>query len=58
MATQESCSFLTCLITPTGGWSRPSADGTELFNIAKVPITRYRYRSIKIPNPWLTSNHA
>ena len=37
--------------TPVGG-SRPSADGLELFNLAKVPITRYRYRGNTIPNPW------
>lgn len=42
----------------TGRWHRPSADGIELFNIASVPITRYRYRGIKIPNPWITLNHA
>jgi RNA-directed DNA polymerase len=42
----------------TGRWRRPSADGIELFNIAKVPITRYRYRGNKIPNPWIVANHA
>ncbi len=42
----------------TGRWRRPSADGIELFNIAKVPITRYRYRGNKIPNPWIMGNHA
>lgn len=35
----------------TGKWRRPTADGIELFNLAKVPITRYRYRGVKIPNP-------
>lgn len=40
-----------------GRWRRPSADGIELFNIASVPVTRYRYRGNKIPNPW-TLNHA
>ncbi|MCU1681911.1 MAG: hypothetical protein JWQ81_2650 [Amycolatopsis sp.] len=40
------------------GWRRPSADGIELFNIASVPIARYRYRGIKIPNPWLVTNPA
>ena len=35
-----------------GRWRRPSADGIELFNIAKVPVTRYRYRGSKIPSPW------
>jgi hypothetical protein len=28
------------------------ADGIELFNIASVPVTPYRYRGSKIPNPW------
>jgi RNA-directed DNA polymerase len=26
-----------------GRWRRPAADGIELFNLASVPITRYRY---------------
>ena len=42
---------------PHGRWTRPTADGIELFNLAKVPITRYRYRGTKIPNPWV-ANHA
>jgi RNA-directed DNA polymerase len=46
------------LIGPNGRWRRPSADGIELFNIATVPVTRYRYRGSKIPNPWVTINHA
>jgi RNA-directed DNA polymerase len=33
------------------GW-RPTQDGIELFNPATVPVTRYRYRGNKIPNPW------
>jgi RNA-directed DNA polymerase len=41
-----------------GRWRRPSADGIELFNIAKVPVTRYRYRGRKIPSPWARHNHA
>jgi RNA-directed DNA polymerase len=41
-----------------GVWVRPSADGIELFNIAAVPITRYRYRGNTIPNPWTLANHA
>ena len=41
----------------TAGETRPTADGIELFNLAKVPITRYRYRGTKIPNPWV-ANHA
>jgi RNA-directed DNA polymerase len=40
------------LTGPHGRWRRPSADGIELFNIAKVPVTRYRYRGSKIPSPW------
>jgi RNA-directed DNA polymerase len=46
------------LIGPNGRWKRPSADGIELFNIASVPVTRYRYRGSKIPNPWTLTNHA
>ena len=36
----------------TGRWHQPAADGIELFNMAKVPVTRYRYRGQKIPSPW------
>lgn len=43
---------------PNGRWTRPAADGIELFNLAKVPITRYRYRGTKIPSRWLLANHA
>jgi RNA-directed DNA polymerase len=43
---------------PTGQWARPSADGIELFNLASVRITRYRYRGNTIPNPWNLANHA
>jgi RNA-directed DNA polymerase len=46
------------LATPTGRWRRPSADEIELFNIAAVPVTRYRYRGNTIPNPWTQPNHA
>ncbi|WP_101376767.1 group II intron reverse transcriptase/maturase [Saccharopolyspora spinosa] len=46
------------LTGPNGRWRRPAADGIELFNIASVPVTRYRYRGIKIPNPWITPDHA
>jgi len=42
----------------TGRWRRPSADGIELFNIAPVPVTRYRYRGSKIPSPWTVPSHA
>jgi RNA-directed DNA polymerase len=33
-------------------------DGVGLFNTASVPVTRYRYRGVKIPNPWILPNHA
>jgi RNA-directed DNA polymerase len=46
------------LIGRNGRWTRPTVDGIELFNIASVPVTRYRYRGSKIPNPWMTPNHA
>jgi len=46
------------LIGPGGRWRRPAVDGIELFNIASVRVTRYRYRGVKIPNPWLQLNHA
>lgn len=26
--------------------------GVELFNVARVPVTRYRFRGAKIPTPW------
>ncbi|MFJ9370997.1 group II intron maturase-specific domain-containing protein [Nocardia sp. NPDC101769] len=42
----------------TGRWHRPSADGIELFNLAKVSITRYRYRGNTISTPWTLSGHA
>jgi hypothetical protein len=35
------------LTGPHGRWRRPTADGVELFNIAKVPVTRYRYGGSK-----------
>ena len=46
------------LVGPTGRWARPTADGIELFNIASVTVTRYRYRGSKIPNPYTRLNHA
>ncbi|MBA3489529.1 MAG: group II intron reverse transcriptase/maturase [Longispora sp.] len=39
------------LRTPTG-WKPITFDGIELFNLATVPVTRYRYRGNKIPSPW------
>jgi RNA-directed DNA polymerase len=37
--------------TPTGRWRPIEADGIELFNLASVPVTRYRYRGNTIPQP-------
>jgi Group II intron, maturase-specific domain len=37
---------------PTGAWKPITADGIEMFNIAAVPVRRYRYRGNTIPNPW------
>lgn len=41
------------LVSPTGAWRPITADGIELFNMSKVPVTRYRYRGNTIPNPWV-----
>ncbi|MGW4968026.1 hypothetical protein ACWEPL_63395 [Nonomuraea sp. NPDC004186] len=38
------------LRTPRG-WRPIAFDGVELFKIASVPVTRYRYRGTKIPSP-------
>lgn len=46
------------LTTPTGQWQRPAADGIELFDMATVAVTRYRWRGSRIPNPWATSGNA
>ena len=46
------------LTTPDGRWRPITADGIELFNIASVPVTRYRYRGIKIPNTYVRLYHA
>ena len=43
---------------PSGAWKPITADGIEMFNIAAVPVTRYRYRGNTIPNPWGLPNHA
>jgi RNA-directed DNA polymerase len=37
------------------GWRPIVVDGVELFNIASVAITRYRWRGTKIPPPWPTA---
>ena len=34
------------------GWRQIALDGVELFNIAAVPVTRYRWRGLSIPTPW------
>ncbi|MFD7499018.1 group II intron reverse transcriptase/maturase [Streptomyces sp. NPDC059832] len=39
------------LHTPQG-WEAIRMDGIELFNLATVPVTRYRYRGNSIPTPW------
>ncbi|WP_097911711.1 group II intron reverse transcriptase/maturase [Streptomyces sp. b84] len=41
-----------------GRWKRLSANGIELFDLASVPVTRYRYRGNTIPNPWTDLNHV
>ena len=38
--------------TPTGRWLPISKGDTELRRIAEIPVTRYRYRGNRIPNPW------
>ncbi|OHV51824.1 MULTISPECIES: group II intron reverse transcriptase/maturase [unclassified Pseudofrankia] len=37
---------------PTGRWTPIRAETTELRPMAKVPVTRYRYRGDRIPTPW------
>jgi RNA-directed DNA polymerase len=34
------------------GWRPIVVDGIELFNIASVSVTRYRWRGTTIPSPW------
>lgn len=38
--------------TRTGRWLPISKDDAELRPIAAIPVTRYRYRGSRIPNPW------
>jgi len=33
------------------GWRQIALDGVELFNIAAVTVTRYRWRGLSIPTP-------
>jgi RNA-directed DNA polymerase len=44
--------------TPTGQWTPITVDEITLFNLAAVPVTRYRYRGNTIPTPWTLHNHA
>jgi RNA-directed DNA polymerase len=44
--------------TPDGRWKPITVDEIALFNLASVPVTRYRYRGNTIPNPWTLRNHA
>ncbi len=44
------------LTTPAGVWKPITADGIVMFNLASVPVTRYRYRGNTIPNPWNLPN--
>jgi RNA-directed DNA polymerase len=44
--------------TPTGRWRPIAADGIELFRIASVTVSRYRYRASAIPSPWQPANHV
>ena len=37
---------------PTGRWLPISEGDTELLPTAGIPVTRYRYRASRIPNPW------
>ena len=43
--------------TSDGRWRPITVDGTELFNLETVPVTRYRYRGNTIPNPWVLPYH-
>jgi len=44
--------------TPAGRWKPIKMDGIELFDLASVPVTRYRYRGNTIPNPWTSPTNA
>ncbi|MET7718084.1 group II intron maturase-specific domain-containing protein [Streptomyces sp. NPDC005407] len=44
------------LTTPNGRWLPIAADGVELFRIASVTVSRYRYRASTISNPWQPAN--
>jgi len=44
------------LTTPTGRWLPIAADGVELFRVASVTVSRYRYRAGTIPTQWQPAN--
>ena len=44
--------------TITGRWLPISAQDVELRPIAAIPITRYRWRATRIPNPWSPTVNA
>jgi RNA-directed DNA polymerase len=44
--------------TATGRWLPISAGEIELRGISAIPVTRYRWRGSKIPNPWIPTVHA
>ncbi|MGI5182379.1 group II intron maturase-specific domain-containing protein [Dactylosporangium sp. CA-152071] len=39
-------------VTASGQWRPITAGEIELRKISAIPVTRYRYRSTAIPNPW------
>ncbi|MFI5916803.1 group II intron reverse transcriptase/maturase [Dactylosporangium sp. NPDC051541] len=39
-------------VTVSGQWQPITAGEIELRKISAIPVTRYRYRSTAIPNPW------
>jgi len=50
---KDVCRWLT---NPAGAWKPITADRIVMFNLASVPVTRYRYRGNTIPNPWHLPN--
>ena len=44
--------------SPDGRGKPITTDGIELFDLASVPVTRYRHRGNTIPNLWTLRNHA
>ncbi|MGW5401542.1 group II intron reverse transcriptase/maturase [Streptomyces sp. NPDC003952] len=45
-------------VTPQGNWLPITAGRIERRPIAEIPVTRYRYRGTKIPNPFLSLEHT